>query len=465
MGKFSLKKSDGDEDSSRLALFGSRSKARSPAPPSQNPYAQPTVAPDPYTQAKMNAGILPAQGPPPQGRGAPQAPGGYGGLGQPAPGGYGRDNRYGGPQNGYGGENKPGGPSPGAYSQDQKFGAPGGGRGAAGFAPNQYAGQNGYGGNKGGENPYAAISQTSGTARYGAGGYGGLGRTNSSETTTTDMNRDALFGEARERAQERQQTGAPPYEYNAGQPEGEARNYGAYGDRQLTAEEEEEEDITATKQEIKFMKHQDVASTRNALQMAAAAEESGRNTLARLGDQGERIHNTEKNLDLAANHNLSAEDKYKELKTLNRSMFAVHMNNPFTGKERRGKRDEQIYERHRTERDQREATREAAFQSNARMNDNFKGVDQVSSANKPKGSLADRAKYQFEADSDDDQLENEIESNIDALSGAAGRLNILARATGAEVEAQNKHLERIGVKVSLCQCLFQSSMRSALLIW
>jgi protein transport protein SEC9 len=169
----------------------------------------------------------------------------------------------------------------------------------------------------------------------------------------TDTGRQALFGDARERAEQRQQAGAPSYEYNAGQDGSEARSYGAYGDRQLTAEEEEEEDITATKQEIKFMKQQDVASTRNALQMAAAAEESGRSTLARLGDQGERIHNTEKNLDLAANHNLSAEDKYKELKRLNRSMFAPNVANPFTGKERRARRDEEIYGRHRKEREQR----------------------------------------------------------------------------------------------------------------
>jgi hypothetical protein len=182
---------------------------------------------------------------------------------------------------------------------------------------------------------------------------GGLGRTNSNETMETDAGRQALFGDAKERAEQRQQASAPPYEYNAGQDGGEGGSYGAYGDRQLTAEEEEEEDITATKQEIRFIKQQDVASTRNALQMAAAAEESGRSTLARLGDQGERIHNTEKNLDLAANHNLSAEDKYKELKRLNRSMFAPNVSNPFTGKERRARRDEEIYERHRKEREQR----------------------------------------------------------------------------------------------------------------
>lgn len=39
---------------------------------------------------------------------------------------------------------------------------------------------------------------------------------------------------------------------------------------------------------------EDVSSTRNALRIAAQAEETGRETLARLGAQGEMIHETEK---------------------------------------------------------------------------------------------------------------------------------------------------------------------------
>lgn len=50
-----------------------------------------------------------------------------------------------------------------------------------------------------------------------------------------------------------------------------------------------------------------------------------------------------------------------------------------------------------------------------------------------KSTLADRAKYQFEADSEDDEMENEIDSNLDALHGAAKRLNALGRAMGEEV--------------------------------
>lgn len=37
---------------------------------------------------------------------------------------------------------------------------------------------------------------------------------------------------------------------------------------------------------------------------------------------GAGIHNTEKNLDLAENQNRLAEEKARELKTLNKSMFA-----------------------------------------------------------------------------------------------------------------------------------------------
>lgn len=416
MKKFGFGKKDKSGDGS--------SKSSSPAPASSNPYAQQSSAPDPYAQdtnkfAGMNqspyqqarAG-LPSG---PRGGGLPSGPKrGTGSYGAPTPE---PENKYDAPSS-----NGP------AYGAD-KYGSGGG------YGSDRYGG---------------------GAPSRGPSGYGGLGRTNSVDTTTTEDNRDALFGGAKDRYKEQPATApsrAPGGGYGASGGYGEdsgapAGGYGAYGEeRQLTAEEEEEEDVQATKQQIRFMKQEDVSSTRNALRIAAQAEETGRATLARLGAQGERIHNTEKNLDLAANHNRIAEEKAKELKTLNRSMFAVHVSNPFTATSRREARDQEIIEKHRAEREERDATREAAFGTQQRMEGAFRqlqpGDPGYRAPMSTKASLAERSKYQFEADSEDEEMENEIDNNLDLLGGAASRLNQLARATGQEVDAQNVHIDRI----------------------
>lgn len=132
------------------------------------------------------------------------------------------------------------------------------------------------------------------------------------------------------------------------------------------------------------------------------------NTLARIGAQGERIHNTEKNLDITANHNRVAEDRAKELKKLNRSMFAVHVSNPFTAESRTRRADEDVLEKHQLERAQREATRRTGYDTDQRLQKTFKDIskEEPNAAAKKQASLAERAKYQFEADSEDDEMEN-----------------------------------------------------------
>lgn len=426
MGLFNKKKDDNGEDSSRRALFSSKSKSKSQTAPEENPYAQ--LPPDPYTQAKMRAGLVPGREP----------------ASQPQQESYGGRQQQGARRDPYTNQSSNGHDKNGP-SYDSKM--------QGGYPPNSYWDEKGYGSARQGGNPYAQGSHISGGQ---SSGYGGLGPSRDDEL---DANRDALFGGASKRLdQQQQQQGGPPgYQYQGDPDSSEGQSYGAYGDRQLTAEEEEEEDVAATKQEIKFIKQQDVSSTRNALQAAAMAEETGRNTLARLGAQGERIHSTEQNLNIGHNAINIAEDRSKELKTLNRSMFAVHVSNPFTAKDRRVKDEEKLMERHQLEREQREATRQAAFQSTARMNSNFKGLSETSGG-LPKQTLAERAKYQFEADSDDERMEDEIEKNIDELGGAAKRLNVLARAMGEEADAQNAHLVKIADKVRLAVWINQCSL-------
>lgn len=409
MGLFK-KSGDDDDSSSRRALFGSRSKNKTPDPPA-NPYAKP-IPTDPYTKAKMYAGVapLPPSGPP----GAPNqmsmSPAGY-----PA----------GGPA---------GSPGDNGFPADKK----------AAYVPNKYNNQSGYGSDRFGGGGGSS-------SRHGAGGYGGLGAADPNDPG--DANRNALFGGAAQRVQQQPQGGPPPpYSSDAGGYPGGSNEYSTsmYQERQLTAEEEEEEEIQTVKEEMKFVKQGDVASTRNALRVAAQAEDVGRETLARLGAQGERVHDTEKNLDMATIEGRIAEEKARELKTLNKSMFAVHVSNPFTSARRRRERDEKILNTHRQDRDTREGTRNEAFQANQRMERTFREIERDARipAGQKKKNMTERAKYQFEADSDDEAMEDELEKNLDLIHGAAGRLNGLARATGRELNEQNRHLERITGKVS-----------------
>lgn len=219
MKKFGLSKKDkGAEDaadeSSRSRLFG-KSKNKGPAPASDNPYAQaPPSGADPYARA----------GPAPSVSSYAPSTASYASssASKPPPSytpGYGAP-----PDNDVRREKSP--VPPGGY---------GGGNPRPGFSQG-YGSMSGYG-----SDPYGQPSNELAPPR--AGGYGGLGRSSSRETMQTDAGRDALFGDARERAQKQQaqqQTPPPgqpgraedPTNYGAGDP---GDMYNRYQDRQLTA--------------------------------------------------------------------------------------------------------------------------------------------------------------------------------------------------------------------------------------
>ncbi|KAF2151713.1 hypothetical protein K461DRAFT_286677 [Myriangium duriaei CBS 260.36] len=407
MPLFSKKDKDRNEDEKRSALFGGRSKSSKGASSDANPYAN-VNAPnnDPYSN---NSATPP---PPYQNQGSsqhrqdksPVPPSGYGG----AP-----------PQNRYGGSS--------TYNQ------------SSGYGSNPY-------GSSGGQQP---------TPSQRPGGYGGLGRSSSHDTTSTDAGRAQLFGDAPSRQQQQPQQGGGSntaqqnYNSSYGGDSSFAGGYGGYQDRELTAEEQEEEDVQATKNEIKFIKQQDVASTRNARRIAEQAEATGRETLARLGQQGERIHNAERNLDLASAQNRIAQEKASELKTLNRSMFAVHVSNPFTKGKREAEANAYALDKHREERGKMDATRKEAQESASRRDAAGRMLGAKALEEEKKKNLAQRSKYQFEADSEDEGMENEIDENLEAIHRGAKTLNALGKAMGNELDSQNKHINRIIGKTDL----------------
>lgn len=416
MKKFGFgKKSDDGDDASRNALFGSRKKGSTGGAQSDNPYAQQggQAVVDPYADSAKYANITPYQ----QARAQ---------LGGGAQGGA-----AGGPQ---------------SVGQQNASGRAGG---YGGYSSEKYGSGGGYGSNRYESNVGSDRQNTSTSSARGPGGYGGFGRNDEQ-----DSNRDALLGGAQERYVQKQQTpgaagGAGGYGQE-GAPAASQDSYGGYGDqRELTEEEQEAAEYQAILAEKRQLQQESASSVSRSVQMARQANEVGRATLARLGAQGERLHNTEKNLDLAANQNKIAQDRAAELKTLNRSMFAVHVANPFTSKQRQQKADEDVMNRHRTEREQREATRREGFNATQRMESSFRDMNNVGMSGPARRTKKDYGKFNLDDEEGADELEDQIDDGITELEGQVAMMNMVGRALGKEVDSQNKQIDRIMNKVSI----------------
>lgn len=415
--RFGKKKGDESEDANRSALF-SRSSKKSSSSASDNPYAQQSGGADPYADENKYANMTPYQqakagisnprpsGGLPNGPASGQRPGGYG---SPSPG--------------------PNGPSGSAY------GAPP----ASGYGNDRYGSGGGYGGNRYESKPSTGAPSYGGPAALtrGPGGYGGFGR----QDDEPDTNRDALFSGAQERLA--QKPAGPPGGQYGTQPDATGDGaYGGYGEqRELTEEEQEEVDYQAILSEKRQVQQESAQSVNRSVQMARQANEVGRATLARLGAQGERLHNTEKHLDMASNQNKIAQDRAAELKTLNRSMFAVHVGNPFTSKQRQQRADEEVMNRHRTEREQREFTRKEGFDATQRMESSFRDMHRAPVQKQARKK--DYGKFNLDDEEGADELEDQIDDGLDELEGQVHMMNMVGRAIGKEVDAQNNQIERI----------------------
>lgn len=184
---------------------------------------------------------------------------------------------------------------PPSYASGPSSSAPPAGYGAP-------ASGSGYGGASGGYSGYQSR-----TARGGGGGWG----QGATAAQATDAQRDELFRSAR-----------PPKEnFGAQSLDAPYDQYGRGQDGEQNAYANEDDEVEAIKQQIRYTKQESLASTRNALRTARETEEVARATLTKLGDQTERIANTERSIDMAKAHNDRAADEAKEIKKLNRSIF------------------------------------------------------------------------------------------------------------------------------------------------
>ncbi|CAK7226068.1 Protein transport protein S9 plasma membrane t-SNARE [Sporothrix curviconia] len=489
MARFGFSKDD--EDGKKASLF-SRKKGSSNTQ-DDNPYAQQSQQADPYAapmtalqrqQASMGLPVGPRGGRP---GGLPSGPGPRAG-GSPAPPGSGPSSSpYGAPPPknqqpaSYGGPppNAPasyGGPPPNSMpSQQQSNGYSSGGYGASGgYGSNRYDSAPSYGsgpllgrpptyrstadsegpgsGGAGGYGGGAGAGAGAGAARLSArrGGYGGMG---GRDEEADDSNRQALFGDAPQKyAERREQEGSDKYGsnatggYGAG---GGADGAGSYDNRNLTAEEQEDEDVKRMNQETRYLRNETDQSLDRSLMIANQSIETARSTMARMYNQRERLLNVESNLDEAANHNKIAEHRAAELKHYNRSMFAVKVNNPFTSKQRAAAHAQAALDEHRAEREQREETRRMAYLSNRNAEESFDRLEKTADSNRRLGQSKTGISSKFNLEDDDEEdieKERQIDQKIDLLSGAVGTLNMTARAINDFATEDLDHIDRIAGK-------------------
>ncbi|KAJ2760855.1 Protein transport protein S9 plasma membrane t-SNARE [Coemansia sp. BCRC 34490] len=239
------------------------------------------------------------------------------------------------------------------------------------------------------------------------------------------------------------------------QPKGYS-DYPGDGSYQTNDVDDEEDEIGIIKAKIQDVKKESVASSRRALEHAERATQQGADTLVLLGQQTEQLHNIERTLELTSIEAENSVEKSSKLRTLNKSIFHIHMNMPFTGKKRR------MQEQMKLEAEQ-ERVRMANDRKNAQVHESRRRVNQsagdgpryngpegvmsangeiISSRNPRDMSRSERSRYTFE--DEDPELENEINSNLDQLSEYTRRLKELSLATKAELEAQDDPMKRIG---------------------
>ncbi|KAI1176653.1 hypothetical protein F4777DRAFT_545414 [Nemania sp. FL0916] len=417
MRKFLGKKpSDRDEDPNRNALFGS--KGSSKGFQSDNPYAQ--AASDPYTEDNTKyAGMTRYQ----QARqGLSDGPGSRG------------------PSRNDSVASSDTAPPP--YS-DQAT--------SSGYGNNRYGASGGYASN----NKYAGSSYSQAPRQ---GGYGGLGRTDSD---STDVNRDALFSGARDR--QTQQAAATTTSGSGAGNDGSSygsstpsnnNKYGGYGSqRDMTEEEREAEEYRNLKDQIHSTTQASLATNKNSLRYMEQALDTGLATYARLGAQNERLHHTEQLLDSATESHRHAEAQTKKLKSLNRSMFAVHIKNPVGSKRRSEEEEARILRQNQEDREIRESTRREKFAQHSRMERNFAGFDNPDTpATSSSSNRGDRKKYMLEDDSDEeskaqlDAANDQIERDLEQMSRGVARLKAVGKAMGDELDHGNKLIDTIGEK-------------------
>ncbi|GAA5801293.1 hypothetical protein HPULCUR_006739 [Helicostylum pulchrum] len=214
-------------------------------------------------------------------------------------------------------------------------------------------------------------------------------------------------------------------------------------------EQDEEAHVSGMKQQIKNVKQDSLASTRLALQKIHETETTAANTMNMLGQQSSQLANVNRHLDMSKAYANKAESSADELKQLNKSIFIPVVSNPFRRKEKERRELENMQKDHAEHMAERDNIRQFEYESSARIleTNRLNSAPGTATGGRRGRSEADRRRYQFEEDSDDDKVEDEIDENLDLLGGAVGRLKNMALTMNTELDSQNDQINKAMYKV------------------
>ncbi|RKU46098.1 Meiosis-specific subunit of the t-SNARE complex [Coniochaeta pulveracea] len=416
-----------DGDSNRSGLFGRKKPTSSQ---DENPYAQqpaedPYARITPYSQAKPT----PAVGPRGTPAGLPSGPSPSNVYGKPPP--YSEQAQE---KSGY---------------QPQRYGASGG------YGSNRYdVGPSTSGANRAGLSPAPSFGGGRVPAR-GPGGYGGLG------PAEDDHNKDELLSGATGKyvgqgtAAPSQTSEGPGYGLSGTEKKtGDNNSWGGYGEpHEMTEEELQQQEYRDIKKKIQGIRDDTASSTDRSVQLLDSMLDTASGTAMRLKEQGEMLHNTNRNLDMAASQSRVANEKIDELKTLNRSMFAIRVGNPLT----KSKREQESLDSHmriyQAEKLQAEQSGSVKYKDNQHWDTHVRNTNRLGS----RGPIApkvnpERSKYMLEDDSDEEgkaeaeMAEAKIDANLDRMAHGMRVLKSIAVEQGELASRQNDLIDEIGQK-------------------
>lgn len=244
--------------------------------------------------------------------------------------------------------------------------------------------------------------------------------------------------------------------------------YRDYGENpEFESYDDEERAYQETVQEIRRVKNDSLQSTRNAVRKLRETEEIAQSSLVKLGEQSAQLSRVESQLTTANYHATASESKTQELTRLNKNFIlsSLTISNPFTKAKRREKALAKHLENEKSLLDSKESLTSQTSASERRINEavNKYGKKSLndSAYNSPSSispsssssSSIDGRRYQGrqyylpeEDNPEDNEMENEIDENLDILSGGVSRLKMMALSMQDELERHNDQIGRINYK-------------------